>query len=136
DCRPRARGRHLSMRSALARVPGRSWRTRRKEKTPMAVNVCLPLFGNPGRELEEETAVKGQQLRDLGDSLRERLHKAATTLDKLAAAGWTTSLAMYEVFLLHDDVQTREDATRRLRELELDPDEFMIIEEVEEDDAS
>jgi hypothetical protein len=102
----------------------------------MAVNVCLPLFGNPGRELEEGSAVKGQQLRDLGDGLRERLHKAAATLDTLAADGWTTSLAMYEVFLLHDDVKTRDEAIRRLRELDLEPDEFMIIEEVDEEDLN
>jgi hypothetical protein len=102
----------------------------------MAVNVCLPLFGNPGRELEEGAAVKGQQLRDLAANLSERLHKAAAMLDKLAAAGWTTSLAMYEVFLLHDEVQTRDEAIRRLRELEINPDELMIVEEVDEDELS
>jgi hypothetical protein len=102
----------------------------------MAVNVCLPLFGNPGRELEEGAAVKGQQLRDLAENLRERLLKAAATLDKLAAAGWTTSLAMYEVFLIHDAVQTRDEAIQRLRELEINPDDFMIIEEVDEEDLS
>jgi hypothetical protein len=102
----------------------------------MAVNVCLPLFGNPGRELEEGATVKGQQLRELGDALRERLHQAAATLDKLTAAGWTTQLAMYEVFLFHESVQTRDEAVQRLRDLELDPERFMIIEEVEEDDLA
>jgi hypothetical protein len=102
----------------------------------MAVNVCLPLFGNPGRELEEGAAIKGQQLRELGDTLRDRLHQAAATLDKLTAAGWTTQLAMYEVFLLHGAVQTRDAAIQRLRELEIDPEQFMIIEEVEEDDLA
>jgi hypothetical protein len=102
----------------------------------MAVNVCLPLFGTPGRELEEGAAVRGQQLRELGDALRDRLHEAAAMLDKLAAAGWTTQLAMYEVFLLHDAVQTREEAVRRLRELEIDPEQLMIIEEVDEDDLA
>ena len=100
----------------------------------MAVTVSLPLFGNPGHELEEGAAVKGQELRDLADQLRERLGRAADTLDRLAAAGWTSRLAMYEVMLLHPDVATQEEAVRRLRALALDPEDFMIIEDVEEDE--
>jgi hypothetical protein len=100
----------------------------------MAVTVSLPLFGNPGHELEEGAAVKGQQLRDLAGQLHERLGRAADTLDKLAAAGWSSRLAMYEALLLHPDVSTRDEAVHRLRALGLDPDEFMIIEDVEEDE--
>src|SRR5205085_1259417 len=96
----------------------------------MAVTVCLPLFGNPGHELEEGSAVKGQQLRDLADQLRERLGRAADTLDKLTAAGWTSRLAMYEVILLRGDVATKDEAVRGLQALGLDPAEFMIIEDV------
>jgi hypothetical protein len=101
----------------------------------MGVTICLPVFGNPGQELEEGATVKGQQLRDLAADLQERLHKAADTLDKLGAAGWTGRVAMYDVILLHEGVQTREEAASRLRELGVDPEELMIIEDVEEDEA-
>jgi hypothetical protein len=57
----------------------------------MSVNVCLPLFGDPGRELEAEGAVQGRHLRKLGDDLRERLQKAADTLEKLEAAGCSSA---------------------------------------------
>jgi hypothetical protein len=102
----------------------------------MAVNVCLPLFGNPGQELEEGAAVRGQQLRELADSLHERLRQAADTLDKLLGAGWTTRLAMYEVILLHGGVQTREQAEQRLRELGIDPESLMIVEEIDEEETA
>jgi hypothetical protein len=100
----------------------------------MGVTICLPLFGNPGHEMEEGATVKGQQLRDLAAGLTERLHKAANTLDKLAGAGWSSRLAMYDVILLHSEVRTREDATRRLQALGIDPHELMIIEDVEEEE--
>jgi hypothetical protein len=100
----------------------------------MAVNVCLPLFGNPGQELEEGRAVQPKQLRELAASLQERLQHAADALEKLQAAGWTTQLAMYEVILLHREVHTREEAARRLQELGIDPQGLMIVEEVEEDE--
>src|SRR5438477_10440894 len=43
-----------------------------KERTDMGVTVCLPLFGPAGRELEEEGALKGRQLRDLATRSEER----------------------------------------------------------------
>src|SRR5262249_44734850 len=101
----------------------------------MSVNVCLPLFGDPGRELETQGPVKGQHLRTLGDELRERLQKAADALDRLEAAGWSGNVAMYEVVLTHSRVQTQEDAERELRAAGIDPAELMIVEEVEEDEA-
>jgi hypothetical protein len=101
----------------------------------MPVTVSLPLFGNPGHELEEGAALKGQQVRDLADQLHERLRRAADTLDNLAAAGWSSRLAMYEVLLLHPDVLTKEEAVRRLQALGLDPEGFMIIEDVEDEDG-
>jgi hypothetical protein len=101
----------------------------------MAVNVCLPLFGNAGHELEEGASVSGQQLRTLADELQERLRKAADTLDKLVSAGWTAQTALYDVLLQHDQVQTRADAEQRLRDLGIDPAELMIFEEPEEDEA-
>jgi hypothetical protein len=101
----------------------------------MAVNVCLPLFGNPGHELEEGSAIRGQQLRELAATLQERLHQAADTLDKLTAGGWTAHLAMHDVLLSRPDVHTAADAARRLLDAGVDPQALMIVEEVTEDDV-
>jgi hypothetical protein len=79
--------------------------------------------------------VKGQHLRTLAEDLHARLHRAADTLDRLAAAGWRKQLAMHDVLLLHPDVQATEEAVRRLRELGIDPEGLMIVEEVEEEPA-
>ena len=100
----------------------------------MGVTVCLPLFGQPGQELEEGIAVKGQHLRNLAAELQDRLQKAADTLDQLASAGWSSRMAMFDVILLHREVQTRDEATRRLQALGIDPEEMMIIEDVEEEE--
>jgi hypothetical protein len=100
----------------------------------MSVIVCLPLFGNPGQELEEGSAVRGRQLRDLSTELTERLQKAADALDKLEAAGWTARMAMYDVILHLGDVGTKEEAERRLRAAGIDPEELMIVEDVEEEE--
>ena len=101
---------------------------------PVAVNVCLPLFGNPGQELEPEAAIQPKHLRELGNQLQEWLQQAADILEKLLAAGWTTQLAMFDIILLHKDVQTREEAERRLQMLGIDPHGLMIVEEIEEED--
>ena len=100
----------------------------------MGVNICLPLFGPAGRELEEGAALKGQQLRELAAQLHERLHKAADALDRLTAAGWAAHVAMYDALLSQPGVETREEAARRLTALGIDPEELMIVEEVEEED--
>jgi hypothetical protein len=104
------------------------------EEMLMGVTICLPLFGNPGHELEEGAAVKGQQLRELTVNLTERLQQAADALDRLAAAGWKTQLAMYDVLLFHEEVQTREQATARLQAVGVNPDELMIVEDVEDEE--
>jgi hypothetical protein len=106
-------------------------------KLSMGVTVCLPLFGNPGHELEEGAAAKGKDLRDLADALRDRLVQAAATLDKLTADGWAAQVAMFDLIVSHPQISTKEDVEQRLRSLEIDPEPFLIIEDVEEegDDA-
>jgi hypothetical protein len=102
----------------------------------MGVTICLPLFGPPGRELEEGSDVKGVQLRQLAAELQERLNKAAGILEKLHAAGWSARVAMYDAILTRIGVETKEEAERRLRELNLAVDEFLIIEDVEEEEET
>jgi hypothetical protein len=101
----------------------------------MGVVICLPLFGPPGRELEEGRTVQGQRLRELAAELSDRLQRAADTLDKLTANGWSARVAMYDVMLARDGVDTPEEAARRLRELGIAPEEMLIIEEVEDEDV-
>lgn len=102
----------------------------------MGVTVCLPLFGPPGRELEEGSDVKGVQLRKLATELHERLGKAADTLDKLHAAGWSTRAALYDVILTRPGVETRDEALRFLAEIGLAADDFIIMEDVEDEEES
>jgi hypothetical protein len=100
----------------------------------MGVTVCLPLFGEPGRELEQGSPVTGRRLRELAMSLSERLEKAAATLDVLAAAGWTAQVALFDAVLHHAQIESREDAERRLREAGVDPEALIIVEDVDEDE--
>jgi hypothetical protein len=100
----------------------------------MGVVISLPLLGPLGQELEEKSAVRGRQLRDLGKDLQARLERAADTLDRLAADGWSAHVALYDVLLATKGVETKEEAVRRLTALSLDPEDFLIIEEVEEED--
>jgi hypothetical protein len=100
----------------------------------MGVTVCLPLFGEPGRELEQGSTLNGRQLRELAAGLHERLDKAAATLDKLAAAGWTAQVSLFDAILHHPQIATREDAELRLRALEVDPEGLIIVEDVEDED--
>ncbi len=104
-----------------------------QEKMAMGVTVCLPLFGNPGHELEEGGPAKGQDLRDLADALRDRLLQGAETLDKLTADGWTAQVAMFDLIVSHPQISTKEETERRLRSLEIDPEPFLIIEDVEDE---
>src|SRR5262245_27330878 len=97
----------------------------------MGVNVCLPLFGEPVHELDEDP--RGRHLRELGEQLKERLARAADALDRLHAAGWASQLAAFDILLSRADARTREDAERLLREAGLDPEAFMIVEEIEEE---
>src|SRR5262245_60587769 len=98
----------------------------------MPVYVTLPLFGLPGQELGEEVP-GGRQLRALGDELRERLHRAAEAVDRLTAAGWSARTGASDVLFQHASVHDPEEATRRLRELGLDPEWFLIFEEANDE---
>jgi hypothetical protein len=100
----------------------------------MGVTVCVPLFGEPGRELDEGSPLDGRRLRELAIALHERLDKAAATLETLAAAGWSARVALFDAMLHHAEIATREDAEKRLRQLGVDPEGLIIVEDVEDDD--
>jgi len=100
----------------------------------MGVTVCMPLFGNPGRELDEGVKLAGKELRTLADALAERLRQAADAVDKLTADGWGNQVAMFDLILTHGRVATREQAEQRLRALGIDPEQMLIVEDVEDED--
>jgi hypothetical protein len=102
----------------------------------VGVTVCLPLFGNPGHELDEGAAASGKDLRALADGIRERLYQAADWLDKLTADGWSGQNAMFDVILTHPQVHTREQAEARLRAVGIDPAQLLIVEDVEEEEGA
>jgi hypothetical protein len=101
----------------------------------MGVVICLPLFGPPGRELEDEAAVEGRRLRQLAEELNDRLRRAADTLDRLTANGWTARVAMYDLILAQPGVETQEEAARRLQALGVAPEELLIVEDVDDEDV-
>ena len=96
----------------------------------MSVNVCLPLYGNPGRELEG--TVRPRDLRELGEKLLDRLRHAADLLQTLQDDGWSAQVGEFDVMLTRAGVQTQEDAERALVRAGVDPGEFLIFEEIEE----
>jgi len=100
----------------------------------MGVTVCLPLFGNPGHELDEGAPANSKDLRALADAMRERLYQAADWLDKLTDDGWSGSYAMFDVILTHAQVTTREQAEARLRAVGMDPAQLLIVEDVSDED--
>jgi hypothetical protein len=100
----------------------------------MGVHVTLPLFAGPGHELEEGAVVTGRQLRDVAANLHDRLNEAADLVDRLGADGWAANVAQYDLLFGHPHVENEEQALRRLRELNIDPERFMIVEDVAEDD--
>jgi hypothetical protein len=106
-----------------------------REGEGMTVTVSLPLFGAAGQELEEGQPVRGQHLRDLAAALHERLLASADLVERLVTGGWSARVALCDVIFSCASVQTRADAERRLRELEADPELFVIFEEVAEDDV-
>jgi hypothetical protein len=101
----------------------------------MGVVICLPLFGPPGREMEESEAVGAGRLRELAAELSERLGRAADTLDRLTADGWTARVAMYDLILSRPGVETPDEAVTRLRALGVAPEDLLIIEEVGDEDV-
>jgi hypothetical protein len=98
----------------------------------MGVTVSWPLFGDPGRELEEGATSK--DLRHLADDLRDRLLRAAEALDRLSAGGWSARVGAFDLLLSHPQVASREQAEARLRALGLDPEQLLIVEDVDEEE--
>jgi len=99
----------------------------------MSVAVSLPLFGDPGRELPPEPTAR--DVRELAETLRERLLGWAETLEKLHANGWTAHTGAFDLLLEHPHVRTQEDAQARLTREGLALGDFVIVEDIDEDEV-
>ncbi len=91
--------------------------------------ISLYLFGKPEWELDLDKAEPGE-FRMLGDSLRERLYRAAEITEKLEKRGWERSGALYDI-CFYKEVK-REEAEKELEELGIKEDEIYLLEEEEE----
>jgi hypothetical protein len=100
----------------------------------MSVFITLPLFFKPAYELGEGSEVTGDQIRQLGQELSERLHGIADLVDKLTAAGWQSEVTLYDVMLGHPFLHTADEVRAQLDGLGIDPDRLNIDEFEDEED--
>ncbi len=91
--------------------------------------ISLYLFGKPEWEMDLDKA-EPEEFRRLGDSLRDRLYRAAEITEKLERNGWERSGALYDLYF-YKKVK-REDAEKELKELGIKEDEVHLLEEEEE----
>ncbi|MCW3133184.1 MAG: hypothetical protein N2V78_02505 [Methanophagales archaeon] len=91
--------------------------------------ISLYLFGKPEWELDLDKAEPGE-FRRLGDSIRDRLYRAAEITEMLERSGWERSGALYDIYF-YKEVK-REEAEKELEELGIKEDEIYLLEEEEE----
>lgn len=94
----------------------------------MPVTIMLYLFGKPGVELREGEDVTPEELRALGDDLKERLTSAAEVVEKLTGAGWDAQMTLYDILLSHPYIDTEAQAAEKLEELGIDSSRVHIDE--------
>ena len=94
------------------------------------IEISLYLFGKPEWEMDLDKA-EPEEFRRLGDSLRERLYRAAEITETLEKSGWERSGALYDIYF-YKEVK-REEAERELEELGIKEDEIYLLEEEEEE---
>jgi hypothetical protein len=101
----------------------------------MSVTISLWLFGKPAHELNAEgEAVEPDQIRALAEELHGRLSAVAGALEKLTAAGWEGSVALYDIHLSHRYINTEADARAKVEDLGLDPELFSYLEWEDEEE--
>jgi hypothetical protein len=101
----------------------------------MSVTISLWLFGKPAHELNAEgEAVEPAQIRALAQDIHDRLDTVADALEKLTAAGWDGSVALYDIHLSHPYIDTEADARTKVEDLGLDPELFSYMEWEDEEE--
>ena len=86
------------------------------------VELIIPLFYKPAWELDlegKELDVKfADELRNLGDELRDRLYRAAELHEKLLENGWKAIGGQYEITYTKD--LTIEEAQQEIQKLQIE----------------
>ena len=103
----------------------------------MTVRAWIFLFGKPAWEIDEleggeVTQELIEQIRKMGDEIRQNLIWVAEVLTKLLKLGWSGSGGLYDV-MLYKDVTLKE-AERELAELNINTEQLNLEEEEDEDD--
>lgn len=82
------------------------------------VEITIFLHGKPEWEIDNLSEITGEQLKDYGKSLMERLNEIGDIVSKLDNNGWSKSGGLYDLFL-YKDINIDE-AKKELTELGLD----------------
>ncbi len=86
------------------------------------VNIIIPLFYKPSWEIELEGKTLdinfANELRKLGDELKERLYQIAELHEKLLMNGWKAIGGQYDITYFKE--LSIEEAEKELRELKID----------------
>ncbi len=98
----------------------------------MGVEVDIFLFGKPEWEIGDLESVSPDEIRALGDELKERLYHIATIMEKLADAGWERYGASLYSISFHKEI-SEDEAVRELERLGINVDEVNLM-EVDEDE--
>lgn len=95
--------------------------------------VDIWLFGKPEWEIALDKATP-QDLKDLGENLRDRLCRISEIVGKLENDGWSRGAGLYNLYL-YKDIKI-EDAKKELDKLAIGEKEVNIDDFGEEDDES
>ncbi|MDP2665958.1 MAG: hypothetical protein Q8P05_00435 [Candidatus Diapherotrites archaeon] len=93
-------------------------------------SLSIYFFGKPEWEFGDK--IDAAMVKAKGDELRERLHTIADAMEKLTAAGWEPSMALYDVYFSKDI--PRKQAEMELKELGIDEGTYHLDEFDEDED--
>lgn len=101
------------------------------------VTIDIWLFGKPEWEMDFEKATP-QDIKDLGDNLRERLIRISEIVEKLEANDWSRGAGLYNLYL-HKNIKkelVREELEKLgIREKEVHIEDFGEEESIIEEDS-
>jgi len=108
------------------------WCSREVSEVP-ETEVELWLFGKPEWELKDINTATPDEIRQLGEELRERLRRVAEIMKILEKNGWIRGGGgLYEIFY-YKDIGI-EEAKEELRRLGIDPEKEVDLFEEEEEE--
>ena len=100
----------------------------------MGVVIGLPLFGPPGRELEDGETIDGPRLRQAGRGASPTAGAGSRHPGSACGRRLDARLGQYDAILDHPEVETPDEAARRLQTLGIAPEDLLIFEEAEDEE--